>query len=246
MARDFIPASNHHLSNANAVLTAAPLTISAWFSADVVSALRVMLSIDASGAFLNAFILGINTSGGNHLVRATTYQSSTSGEATSTTNATLGQWHHGCAVFAGAAERYAYLDGGGKGSNTTSKTPASLDRTLIGSVNNTDNEFDGDLCEIGVWNVALTDDEVAMLGTVGLSPLLVRPQNLVSYWPIIGRTDPEPDLVGDYPMTVDNNPPVSSHVPTIIYPSRSNMKYATAAIIPPAAYKRRFIIAIPG
>ena len=51
----------------------------------------------------------------------------------------------------------------------------------------------GDLAEAAVWNVALTDAEVAALAR-GIHPFLIRPDALVAYWPILGRYSPEINL----------------------------------------------------
>ncbi len=48
----------------------------------------------------------------------------------------------------------------------------------------TDREFDGRIAEVAIWDVILTADEAAILSK-GYSPLFVRPQNLVAYWPLI-------------------------------------------------------------
>lgn len=44
--------------------------------------------------------------------------------------------------------------------------------------------MDGDLGEFGYWNVALSDDEFASMGR-GLSPLLIRPSKLESYYSLV-------------------------------------------------------------
>ena len=47
-----------------------------------------------------------------------------------------------------------------------------------------ENFWAGDLAEVGVWNVALTADEIASLGK-GVSCDQVRPQSLVFYAPLV-------------------------------------------------------------
>lgn len=54
--------------------------------------------------------------------------------------------------------------------------------------------FDGDIAEAAIWNVALSDAEIAMLAK-GLSPLRVRPASLVSYVPMNGAASPVIDIV---------------------------------------------------
>ena len=61
-----------------------------------------------------------------------------------------------------------------------------------------------------MWDVALTDDEVATLAK-GVCPLFVRPGNLLAYWPLIGNNSPEIDCVGRFEMTLTNSPGTSAH-----------------------------------
>ena len=93
---------------------------------------------------------------------------------------------------------------------------STLNTAYMGGATN-NNSMDGYMAEAAVWNVALTSAEVSVLSK-GYSPLLVRPQSIVSYWPLIGRTSPEIDLVGGYGMTLVNAPTTAAH-PRIIYPT---------------------------
>ena len=65
--------------------------------------------------------------------------------------------------------------------------------------------MNGDLAHIAIWNVALTDAEIASLynGGIGLDPRYVRSANLVAYWPLI-RNDL--DYIGGYNLTAYNSP----------------------------------------
>jgi hypothetical protein len=65
------------------------------------------------------------------------------------------------------------------------------------------------VAEAAIWNVELTHDEMAILGT-GMSPLAVRPGSLVGYWPVVGRTSPEIGVVGGS-MTVSGSPAYTDH-----------------------------------
>jgi hypothetical protein len=71
----------------------------------------------------------------------------------------------------------------------------------------------GQIAHPAIWNVALTDAEVAMLGA-GISPLRVRPQSLVMYLPYLGRNGPEIDIINGRTLAVtgaaasSNEPPV--------------------------------------
>lgn len=133
-------------------------------------------------------------------------------------NYTTDVWQHACAVFAGAQERHLYLNGGNKASNTTDSQPwnAGLDETFIGADRMSANPFwwiSGHIAEAAIWNLALIEAEVAALAK-GFSPLLIRPDRLVAYWPLIRGIN---DRVGGYNMTASGTT-VSEH-PRVIYPS---------------------------
>ena len=71
-------------------------------------------------------------------------------------------------------------------------------------------DLDGDLAEAAMWDVALTDAQVTMLG-LGFCPLLVAPEGLVAYWPLLGRFDPEISPVGGFALTLTASPANAVH-----------------------------------
>lgn len=65
-------------------------------------------------------------------------------------------------------------------------TPSGVNTTHVGariSSSLRGSYFDGIIADAGLWNVALSDEEVRLLAC-GASPLLIRPQNLVAFWPL--------------------------------------------------------------
>ncbi len=171
-----------YLAAASAPATAAPLTMACWFrhtGSPANSRHLVSISNPATSHF---FSLGTG-SGTVGTIWAMAVDGGISAAFTST-SLVSGQWHHAAAVFASGSQRSAYLDAGGKGSNTDVRSPASVSQTRIGS--GTFGSFAGDVGEVAVWSVALTDDEVATLAR-GLSPLLLwhRLPNLVMYQDLV-------------------------------------------------------------
>jgi hypothetical protein len=136
---------------------------------------------------------------------------------TSTTY-TINQWHHAAAVIRATNDRSVYLDGGGKVNGTTSITTPTLDRTLIGAMgpsDDLDKYMDGQISHIAIYNVALTDDEIALLAG-GAFPFMIRPESLVAYWPLI---DDDLDHTGNgYDMTAYNTPTYTAGHPADIDP----------------------------
>jgi hypothetical protein len=199
VARSFASASSQYLERTSAVVTAAPLTMSCWFNTATAASQMLMTLSSNNGSGFNEFDMSLSSA---LAVNAGTVDGVSTSQANSTTNGTSGAWNHACAVYAAANSRAAYVNGGSKGTETTSRTPSSLIRTGIGrrvGLNNT--YMNGLIAEAAIWDVALTDAEVAVLAARAC-PLLVRPGNLVSYWPLIGRFSPEIDLVGGLDLTV--------------------------------------------
>ena len=147
--------------------------------------------------------------------------------AETSTGYSINTWHHAAAVFAAVNDARVYIDGGSNGTSSTSVNPISEDTTYIGRrANSVVHDgvsaygWDGYLAEIGIWNIALSDAEIAILAE-GYSPLFIRPQSLIAYWSLWGNSSPEPDVVGGYDMTLNNNPTSIAHPPGINFPVRT-------------------------
>ena len=217
MARNFVAASSQFLENGAAIVTAAPLTMACWYRPVATNAAYLLMMQGLFDASTDYFYLYHNLT---NTVVAQTHATDTVFAATSA-GTSAGVWTHACAVFAAADSRAAYINGGSKGTNTDSRTPAGINRTLLGARYLTGSKslfLDGDLAEAAIWNVALDDAEVATLAA-GVSPLGVRPSGLVAYWPLIGTTSPEIDIRGRTELTLNNTPTQAAH-PRIFYPAR--------------------------
>lgn len=118
-----------------------------------------------------------------------------------------GGWNHLAGVMVGVSERYSYLNGdtANKGTNTTTISSLSglFNRTNVGSlyyVTTNQQTTQGRVAHPAIWNAALSDAEIVMLSQ-GVSPLLVRPQNLVFYVPYLGRDSSDIDIIGRNALT---------------------------------------------
>jgi len=217
MARQFDDASVQYLIY-NAEVSGRPLTLAAWFNSDDNTNRQYVMGIGDSGdphPFVN---LELRPDQVGDPVRLTERDDAeVIGYAESTTGYSTNTWHHITGVVAATNDRSVYLDGGSKDNDATNLGARTQDNTTIGT-NYRDSTavlpFSGLIAEAAIWSVALTDEEVAVLAT-GVSPLLVRPESLVAYWPLIRDTDD--DIVGGYSMTPQNAPTVAAH-PPVIYP----------------------------
>ena len=194
MARLFDDASSQYLEHAAAALAGVPITMACWFQSDDATVSQGLMSIGRADVDDNFFELQAAGTVAGDPIRAHTESTSGAGVADTSSGYSVDTWHHACAVFAAVDDRRAYIDGGSKGTGATSVTPASLAITDVGraarSVNN--RYTSGRIAEAAVWNVALDDSEVAALAK-GFSPLLIRPQSLVAYWPLFGNDASELD-----------------------------------------------------
>lgn len=181
MARLF--SSLQRLERSAAVITAYPYTISAWIYDDGTSTAFPFIvgcstsGTTAAGTRLQMFIDNVgNVATGVGSVSVTT----TAARATNT-------WFHGCAVEASATSHSVFLNGGSKGTTTSSATfPTGMNRTTINAWNGGANVgIAGNIAHVAIWNVALADAEVLELAN-GLLPTRIRPQSLISYWSCYG------------------------------------------------------------
>lgn len=205
-----------------ALATAVPLTLAAWGKTSMTGLTQYMVSLlnSASADTFDQFTIRLT---GANVVSARCGEAAAVSEAVSSTGFTVDTWFHAAAVFTSATDRAAFINGGSKGTNATSRTPAGINRTAIGFQDNAaaSRAFaqggTGSLAEVGIWNAALTDAEIAALAT-GLSPLSIRPASLIGYWPLIGNNSPENNLVSNTSkMTLVGAPSASAH-PRLLYP----------------------------
>lgn len=222
MARLFDDGSSEYLRVGSAVVAALPMTLSAWFYSDDGGIDQTLVGI--SDGVANGFILQAGGVGSNEII-AGSIDGGVADYALSTAFWFADTWHHACAVFSTTTLRAAFLDGAGKGTQTDSNNPSGVDQTDIGQIGNGSSYISGRIAEAAIWDVALTDAEVAVLAK-GYSPLFVRAQSLVAYWPLI--RDEDQDRVGGYDLTAYNTPSIATH-PPIIYPAPPSFFIAPAA-----------------
>jgi hypothetical protein len=226
MARTFVAASSQFLENTTPPLIVPPFTMAAWVKPATLTGGNTgnnpaILTIEATASVDRHLLFANGTN-----VFFQTYNGS-SAMATSSTAPSLGVWQHVTGVMASVASRAVYLNGAGKGTDATSLTlGGTLNRFEVGSIYNTASRllfWDGDIAEVGVWNVALTDLDVAILAS-GISPLLVRPDALVFYAPLLNGGSPEPDIIGRRNLTV-TGATLATHPRILRYASLPSVSY---------------------
>lgn len=153
------------------------------------------------------------------------------GGTTTGTIWSTGSWHNSSATRSGATVT-VYLDNASQGTITVDAaatfTAANI-RFGCHYHSGSNQEFCNiRIAEWALWNVVLTAGELASLN-VGLSPLLVRPQNLLRYIPFVRNLI---ELISGATISTVDAPAIANHS-RIIYPAPVHFNYGEAAA-PPA------------
>jgi hypothetical protein len=191
--------TNQNLSVASAPVTAqSPLTISIWFNKNSTTTKNIVfLQPAGSGA------LGLYNNGSS--LRHYTSGSAVADFSLGTFSANV--WNHAVHVSTSTTSRFGALNGIISGVDTTSLTVNTFTRFTIGSIAVGASPMDGLLAEVGIWNVALTADEIASLAK-GMTCDKVRPQSLVFYAPLVRELQ---DVRGGLTITNNNTATVANH-----------------------------------
>ena len=225
MAILFDNVSNEYLTNINAVANQ-PFTLACWAYAD--EALdQIAINIGHSSlARIGELGFGVTNLFGLFHQGATTYE--TLQPVTPTYS--LNTWHHLAGRYE-IADRELYADGVSIATGTVNVGAMPVGITHIGAeiyAGVTGAFFSGRIAEAAVWDVSLSDGEIALLAE-GFSPLFFQPQSLVAYWPLIALEDIN-DRVGGFNMTAVNTPVTTNHMPKIIYPAPVFISYPIVSV----------------
>ena len=205
-------------------VTQYPLTLACWAVTDNTDLAETMMGLADKDQPYDRYMLWLANRTGDPVE---IYKSTVGGGdyAVTTTGVTADQPFHACGVIGAIDDLRVFINGGSKGVAGGSRTPSGINRTSIGRLGDSTPScyWSGKIWEAAIWNAALTDEEVAILAK-GFSPLFVRPQNLVCYWPLLGGTYPGVggapiDKVGGYNFTNTSGVPTPAVHGRIIYPS---------------------------
>lgn len=221
MARD-LNGSSHYLSRNAALATTVPFTFACWINPDATSD-EVVFSLGISSDTSEYSSLMIRNADAKLLAASIDAGSASTASNVSTNAVSTGVWSHVGGVWtnfnngAGTGIR-AYLNGAvGSSVGVQNATPeGTYNQTAVGALWRTTASgfFDGRIADAAFWNVGLTADEMASLAA-GASPLSIRPQSLVAYWPLLARATDEEDWVGGNTLT-NNSAAASDEYPPLI------------------------------
>jgi len=226
MARLFTAANSERFVVSELVRGVSPVSMGCWFFAvNASSDDYAMLQLTDQSSPNNFFRLGFAGARGNSDFREImAFVGGTADSDAALTPATvLNEWHHACAVFPDVNSRTAFLDGVPALTTTTISHPTGIDAMDVGFEGDltSGDPWDGRLAHVAVWDIALTTADVEMLAA-GISPLKVRPNNLIFYAPLRLQSGDERDLVGGKTLT-DVNTVTAADGPRAFAPSTSQL-----------------------
>ena len=202
----------------------APMTLMAWGRRSIATDIRALVSAGNQGqstAFNTIESQGWTSPRADLAVSflgSPSYAESLTGDLSppDTTN-----YHHFVGVFSAGSPGSVRFYRDGTAYTAASWTPGTsplTTRISIGRQSSVDiDEFwQGGLCHVAVWNIALTAGQIADLYNLTTNPLDVAPSNLVCYLPL---TDALTDSVGDLTWTAVNLASPTYESSGITYPA---------------------------
>lgn len=144
MARS-LDGSTQWLEVASSFGLAMPLSMGCFFNMTDILAARVIMALH-NGTANERYQISHPATTAN--IQAVSAAGGSTSNSSTTTNATAGVINHAIGVFASATSRASYLNGGGKGTNATSRATGAITTTTIGARNGGAAPFKGILAEV--------------------------------------------------------------------------------------------------
>lgn len=209
MSYSFIAASTQFLDALTAPITTVPLTMAGWASIDgLTSSPETPICVISNSNFQESLstVITAQYSDNNVFCEVGARAANSGAFASTAAIPSRDVFRHVAGVFASSTSRTAYISAAGAITNTTSRTPGTLDRISIGKRFSTVHA-NGRAAEVAVWNAVLTLAEIDSLFK-GFKPTRIRPQSLVFYAPLIRGLQ---DLRGGLILTNNNGATVAAH-----------------------------------
>ena len=223
MARHFVSTSSQYL-NGSPPVTAMPFTVNLWFRSSVANDRKTLWAIGDSSTTTHYFSVQLRGANEGGAASTVTILARAGGAlraaVTSTTYSTGTTWQMATGVCASATNRAVYLDGGGKNTSTQSVDPAGIDTIALGALamSSATSFHDGDIALVEVWNVALSDADIADLynGGVALAARTIRPDAIVAVYNLLDA-DGDINWAGNsFNLTPNASPTYLDHPPIIL------------------------------
>jgi hypothetical protein len=202
-----------------AVVTNAPLSVFCWVRPSATSFQILWWSGDSASNNVNQRKMSLRGSAAGLRYEVEDALGTPGAEADVDLVYSTGVWYPCGAVEAADDSRQSFFGGLASVVDTTpSLNVTGANRTSLGRLDDSgpSNTLEGAIGHCAVWDAALTEGEMLSMHA-GLSPLRVRRDALVAYWPLQGRS-PEIDLVQGNNLTLIGGQTLGSEPPLIHKP----------------------------
>ena len=196
-----------------------PFTMACWFNCDVAatSDAQVLLAYSAATGIGNIWALLARSDASDTLRFGCDGGVGFTQTGSVGMTYTEGVWNHALATGVSATDRNCYLNGpDNTDADSTNRTPSCTEIDIGRDTENANNDFEGSIAHCAVWDhasVVLDASEIAALAA-GVSPLLIRPHELIFYAPLNTPGTTDYDHIGgltldaDGSITLSDNPPI--------------------------------------
>lgn len=165
MPRYFVNSTSQYQTIPGALISGYPVTLAAWARPLVIDGnVHAICQINASVSANNRNLVRIGLTASNFWA-ATSADATAEAVASSAEAVVPGKWYHVCGVFESATSRKIFVNGVLHATETTSRTPASQNRTNIGChyAGAITQPFGGDIADVLFLPRAVPDSEVWLL-----------------------------------------------------------------------------------
>ncbi|HUX17419.1 MAG TPA: LamG-like jellyroll fold domain-containing protein [Phycisphaerae bacterium] len=210
MAVLFDDVLSQYMEADSAPVTSYPLSMACWVMPDTNAVAQGLIwtgDKDVGNMWLGVLYLGANGAFGYNAVQAYSYAGAGFLKyAEASTYYATNVWNHVGGVWASTASRAVYLNGGGKGTETSAVDPVGTDRISLGRFGDSTpgNYASGTLAMPCIWNEALSDGEMLALAN-GAWPLKIRPWAVRGFWRV-SHAHPGPPISYDALRVTDLTP----------------------------------------
>lgn len=200
--------TNQTFSATSSPTSGVALTIAARFQCDTATGFRSIVNL-SNGGGTDFCMLGTDA----NQLRLVSAVGDVETQVYDPGTFTTGSWNTGVARFASSTSRQVSLNGTINAANTTASDPTSLANTCVGAFSGASgNLWDGKVCDVGIWGVALSDAEVTAYNN-GVPCGNIRPTGLLAWWLFLDGTGAAQR--GSISLTA-NNTPVKFDQPRIL------------------------------
>lgn len=214
-------------------VTNEPMTLVGWaYTDEAIDQTIVAVSRDGSG--YPYFNIGFENAGAGQKIRMRKRnQAGVASTLKSVSAYSLSTWYHIAGVFTSDNSRDLYVNGVLVDTSTTATTDSSVPNIFevgVRKSSSPNEHLSGGFCELGVYDVALTADEIEALAKY-YSPEHIRPDKLRGYFRGIGRRATELDDFTGSTWSNSGGFTRADHLP-IRYASRGESQRSMSVVSP--------------